>query len=200
MKNKKIKYLPQILTIFAGIISLILYNLKTDSFDIIPYVQVIASSLVTIILPFISFFKKTYKTWLLNLVYSIFIICAVDLGSVMGFYDTFLWWDTLMHAIFGFIASLSIYILILDENFKIHNFYMYLTIFLSTLGCGTVWEIFEFTIDRFLDNDTQRVVESIALGHTPVYDTMIDLIISIVGIFVFYLCLWIYNKQNKKID
>ncbi|MDY2919384.1 MAG: hypothetical protein SOU08_07080 [Anaerococcus sp.] len=195
--NKIVKFLPQVITVLAGSISLILHTLFIKA-ELIPFVQVIASGCVVMILPKLEFMAEKNSLWFLNLVYAFFIVLAVDLGSVSGFYDLFLWRDTVMHGAFGFICSVSIYILFLKDSYDLKNRSRLLLIFLATMGCGSLWEIFEFSVDNILGMDTQRVGESIALGKTPVYDTMVDIIITIAGFIVFVLIYSLYKRKLKK--
>ncbi|MCI7239532.1 MAG: hypothetical protein MR512_07915 [Anaerococcus sp.] len=104
----------------------------------------------------------------------------------------------MMHGFFGFICSISLYIIFLRELGGVKNWVKYLLTFLATMGCGALWEVFEFSVDNILGNDTQRVAESIALGKTPVYDTMIDMIITIGGFVGFMVLDLLYRKKFKK--
>lgn len=198
MRNNKIlKYLPQVITVIAGLIAIILHFILVKV-EIMPLFQVIGSGLVVFIVPKLVFIIDRQRLWFLNMVYALFIILTVDFGSVLGFYDLFLWRDTMMHGFFGFICSISLYIIFLRELGGVKNWVKYLLTFLATMGCGALWEVFEFSVDNILGNDTQRVAESIALGKTPVYDTMIDMIITIGGFVGFMVLDLLYRKKFKK--
>lgn len=67
------------------------------------------------------------------------------------------------------------------------------------MGFGALWEIFEYLGDTWFDLDSQRVQESIALGKSPVADTMEDLMITLVGIAVFFIIYIIDKKRNSKL-
>lgn len=196
-KNEKLSYLPQVITVIAGLIAIILHSIFVKV-EIMPLVQVIGSGLVIFIVPKLVFLADRERHSILNMVYALFIVLAVDFGSVLGFYDLFLWWDTMMHGFFGFICSISLYMLFLKDLGGIKNRIKYLLTFLATIGCGALWEVFEFSVDSILGMDTQRVAESIALGKTPVYDTMIDMIITIGGFVAFVLLDLLYRKKFKK--
>lgn len=196
-KNEKLSYLPQVITVIAGLIAIILHSIFVKV-EIMPLVQVIGSGLVIFIVPKLVFLADRERHSILNMVYALFIVLAVDFGSVLGFYDLFLWWDTMMHGFFGFICSISLYMIFLKDLGEIKNWVKYLFTFLATMGCGALWEVFEFSVDSILGMDTQRVAESIALGKTPVYDTMIDMIITIGGFVAFVLLDLLYRKKFKK--
>lgn len=67
------------------------------------------------------------------------------------------------------------------------------------MGFGALWEIFEYLGDTWFDLDSQRVQESIGLGKSPVADTMEDLMITLVGIAVFFIIYIIDKKRNSKL-
>ena len=62
---------------------------------------------------------------------------------------------------------------------------------LATLGVGALWEIWEYACDTIGGGDSQRVQEALALGISPVADTMEDLMITFVGVIFFYLFLYL---------
>ena len=55
-------------------------------------------------------------------------------------------------------------------------------------------KIFEYTTDALLGGDAQRVSEALRLGTSPIADTMTDVIITAVGIAVFYIGLYIDKR------
>ena len=199
-KKENLQWLPLLITLCCAAITLLIYILCIGQNDYVIFLQVISAALIPAILPIVSYATKGKFPLVLNLLFSIHIVLAVDLGCAMSFYDRFYWWDMLMHGCFGLIASMSFYILLLKWNGgKLKRFGFFILIFLSTMGCAAIWEIFEFTWDQILDIDAQRVMESIAMGHTPVYDTMMDIIVAIAGIAVFYISLLIDSFCKSKL-
>lgn len=78
MRNNKIlKYLPQVITVLAGLIAIILYFILVKV-EIMPLVQVIGSGLVVFIVPKLVFIIDRQRLWFLNMVYALFIILTVD--------------------------------------------------------------------------------------------------------------------------
>lgn len=198
--EKNLQWLPLLITLCCAAVTLLIYILHVGQKDYVVYLQVISAALVPAILPIVSYATKENFPLFLNLLFSIHIVLAVDLGCAMSFYERFYWWDMLMHGCFGLIASMSFYILLLKWNGRnLKRFGFFVLIFLSTMGCAAIWEIFEFTCDQILDIDAQRVMESIAMGHTPVYDTMMDIIVAIAGIAVFYISLLIDSFCKSKL-
>ncbi|MCI7239533.1 MAG: hypothetical protein PUI05_05250 [Peptoniphilaceae bacterium] len=78
MRNNKIlKYLPQVITVLAGLIAIILYFILVKV-EIMPLFQVIGSGLVVFIVPKLVFIIDRQRLWFLNMVYALFIILTVD--------------------------------------------------------------------------------------------------------------------------
>ena len=71
-------------------------------------------------------------------------------------------------------------------------------IFLAVMGLAGLWEVWEYICDRlFVGNDAQNIAGSIASGVSVMTDSMTDIMISIPGVFLFYLLLLI-DKITKK--
>lgn len=194
-----LQWVPLLITVCCAIATLLIYTLSVTKKNYIVFFQVISAAFVPAILPILSRATKKSFPVFLNILFSVHIILAVDLGCAMSFYDRFYYWDMLMHGCFGFLASVAFYILLLTWNGEtLNRFGFFALIFLSTMGCAAVWEIFEFVSDRILNGDAQRVLESVAMGHTPVYDTMMDIIVATAGIGAFYGSLFIDRLCKTK--
>ena len=97
-----------------------------------------------------------------------------------------------MHGYFGFVGATALYVLLLKWNGEaLKRFGFLVLIFLGTMGCAAIWEMFEFTADTLLGCDAQRVQESFLLGVSPVKDTMTDIIVAVLGVVVFYAGLFV---------
>ena len=128
------------------------------------------------------------------------LIIALDLGSALKFYDKVSCWDLIAHGYFGFVASFLVLTVLLNFNGDKLKFVLLLGIILFiVIGFGGFWEIIEFICDRVLGGDSQRVQESIDLGHTPVWDTMMDLIVTIPGVLCFWLVMMIDQYSGGKL-
>lgn len=198
-KKNHVQWMPFLITVCCAIVTLLIYTLIMTKKNYIVFFQVISATFIPAIFPILSSVTKKGLPVFLNILISVHIVLAVDLGCAMSFYNQFYYWDMLMHGCFGFLASVTFYILLLKWNGENLNRFGFLAlIFLSTMGCAAIWEIFEFVFDRILNGDAQRVLESIAMGHTPVYDTMMDIIIANAGIGAFYINLFIDRLCKKK--
>lgn len=114
----------------------------------------------------------------------IFIFAAQCLGTVLGFYGKFLWWDTMLHTISGvifFFVGEAIIKQMSNEKGKgeLNNKIIIAFAVCFSLSTGVIWEIFEFFVDSLLGQNMQ--VTKGLIGQEAVMDTMIDLISVTVG-------------------
>jgi len=141
-------------------------------------IAVINSLLLTL-----YFKKKYYKD--LNLVLIVFLLNVIffldTLGNFWGWYDVngifaVLWFDDFVH----FVAPLLISIGIFRSLVNIKQYSKGISLVLASsisFGITTLWEIYEYWSDRLFS--TQMLKGGID-------DTMIDLSVGLLGIFVFY--------------
>lgn len=120
-----------------------------------------------------------------------FVFASLFLGEVHGYYTRFWWWDALLHSASGFILGilgfLLVYVLNEKEDLELHmkpNF-VALFAFLFAIGIGTLWEIFEFSMDSLLGLNMQK---------SGLVDTMWDLIVDAAGAFIIALLGYGYLK------
>jgi hypothetical protein len=92
----------------------------------------------------------------------LFIFSAEILGEINAYYLIFLYWDTMLHTMNGFLAAalgLSL-IDILNKNDKfaisLSPIFVALVAFCFSMTIGVVWELFEFGMDNFLGFDMQK--------------------------------------------
>lgn len=155
------------------------------------FLQLVAAALLPFLVPIYSAISKRPLTSALSVGAAVYVFLASDLGSCVGLYDILTWWDMLMHGVFGFLCSLTIFVLImLWGGERLSPAGVMVIIFMFTLGVAAMWEIWEYAVDSITGGDSQRVAESMALGKSPVADTMEDIIIAIAGIAAFYVALF----------
>lgn len=101
----------------------------------------------------ISFIIRRYNKYL-EFVYLLFLLISYVLGFIYDYYDKVYYFDALAHSLFGLVGS--IYSLPLlnklkkyDINSLVFNVFF---IIIFTLSLASLWEIFEFTIDRIFEN------------------------------------------------
>lgn len=199
--NKIKEFLPSIIGIFISLLSLIIYVILVEKVVFLICFQILSMAIIIFFLQVWNLTNKVHKPKVFLYILIIHLFLALVLGSGFNFYNKFSYWDMILHGYFGFVASFFTFILLLNYNGeKLHPVLFLSILFFVTMGAAGMWEIFEFVMDRILGGDTQRVQESISLGYTPVYDTMMDMIIAIFGILVFYLCLFIDKMCKYKIS
>lgn len=106
-----------------------------------------------------------------------FMFSTLILGEMQGFYDTYKWWDALLHGTAGIGLTLIGYILLLiffrERNY---TYTAVLTSFLAfsfTMAFAVLWEIYEFIIDLFYETNLPMQPSNT--------DTMTDLIVTLIG-------------------
>ncbi len=110
----------------------------------------------------------------------VFMFTAVFVGKVGFAYERFWWWDAVLHTgagfILGYIGFLVLYVKIQQKKIQASRLLVGLIIFSLGLSFGTLWEIFEFTVDSFF--------AQIDLQRHSLRDTMWDLIIDGIGALI----------------
>ena len=164
--------------------------------------------ILTIILTFYDVFvEKILKIKLennLKISIILFIFSAQCLGTALGFYGKFLWWDTMLHTLSGvvffFVGETVIKQLnntLADSNINKKTIIAFGVCF--SLATGVVWELFEFFVDTFLGQNMQ--VAKGFVGQDAIKDTMIDLIsvtLGTVGIVIIQKIKELIGGKNEK--
>jgi hypothetical protein len=111
------------------------------------------------------------------------------LGEVYGFYDRFWWWDILMHfgsaMGFGLTGFVIVFMLFQGDRFAAPHGTIAFFAFCFAVAIGAIWEIFEFAMDQIFGMNMQK---------SGLDDTMIDLIVNLVGALIAALSGWLYLK------
>ena len=125
----------------------------------------------------------------------LFIFSSLFLGSSVGFYNRFWWWDILLHGIsavlFGIIGLLLVWILNHNEKIDMNLNPLFICIFSFSfaVSIGALWEIYEFTIDYFFGSNMQK---------SGLVDTMWDLIVDTAGAIIVSGSAYVYSKTGHK--
>lgn len=161
--SKIISNLVRILIIIIAIFQII--NKQYENLGIL---------VITIILTFYDvLLEKLLKIKLDNKLKNsiiLFIFGAQCLGSVLDFYGKFLWWDTMLHTINGFLCAAIGFSMIdiLNRSPRFHlkmsPLFVALVAFCFSMTIGILWEFFEYGSDKFFKTDMQkdRIISSIA--------------------------------------
>ncbi|MGJ7911031.1 hypothetical protein [Neobacillus sp. LXY-1] len=130
---------------------------------------------------------------IMEIIYFIFLFCAIYLGEVRNFYYRIPYWDLILHcfsaAMLGSLGFVIVNFFNKTEklNIQLSPFFVALFAFCFALACGAVWEIYEFTADGLLGTNMQKFITAegtILIGHEAVADTMEDIIVDALGALV----------------
>lgn len=151
------------------------------------------------------------------IIFTTFIYAATFLGEVRSFYYRIPHYDTLLHIFSGgMIAALGFSVIAFLNNtdkipVSLSPAFVACFAFCFALTLGSMWEIYEFLIDGFLNTNMQKfAIEdgTNLVGRLAIVDTMKDLIVDAVGALVIsymgyvshkYKKGWIENFQIKKL-
>ena len=160
-------------------------------------------SLLLIVLFIPILFRKNLQVEIpaeFHLTAVIFTFAALYLGEVQEFYQRVWWWDIALHAtaglLMGILGFLLIYILNESKRIDIHLTPGFIAFFAFTFAVtiGTVWEIFEFSMDQIFGLNMQKPMLGDPSGLT---DTMWDMIVNAIGAIIISLMGWWYLKYEK---
>ena len=128
----------------------------------------------------------------LEFVYLIFLILAFLFGSIMGGYSKIYWYDSFTHLLSGiFTAYITPFVLKwLNRYNKKDLIFNVIFMILITLSVAVLWKCTEFTIDKLLGTDTQKVLT------TGVNDTMKDMICALLGA-ILYIVYYVYDIKKE---
>lgn len=130
---------------------------------------------------------------IMEIMYFLFLFCAIYLGEVRNFYYKIPYWDLILHcfsaAMLGALGFLIVQFFNNTEklNIQLSPFFVALFAFCFAVTCGTVWEIYEFLADDLLGTNMQKFITAngtILIGHEAISDTMEDVIVDAIGALV----------------
>lgn len=125
--------------------------------------------------------RRRYDVYLpleFDLVTILFIFGSLYLGEIRLYYARFWWWDLVLHTSAGFLMGLVgfllVYLLNREQRWELSLSPAFVGIFAFTFAMtiGVVWELFEYTMDRFAGTNMQK---------SGLPDTMGDLFVNTVG-------------------
>lgn len=130
----------------------------------------------------------------------VFVFASLYLGEIQGFYHRFWWWDIALHTsaglLMGIVGFLLVYLLNESKRVELHMApgFISLFAFLFAVTIGTLWEIFEFSMDRLFGHNMQKPMMGDPSGLT---DTMWDMIVNAMGAFIISFMGWWYLKRKR---
>ncbi|OCA81172.1 hypothetical protein F7984_18640 [Pradoshia sp. D12] len=143
---------------------------------------------------------------IMEIMYFIFLFCAIYLGEVRNFYYKVPYWDLILHCFSAaMLGALGFIIVNFLNNTKktidLSPFFVALFAFCFAITCGTVWEIYEFLADGVLGTNMQKFITGegvVLIGRDAVMDTMGDIIVDALGAFTVTAIGYINLKKQQK--
>lgn len=180
-------------------------KVKTD------YVLMLLSCLAGLVIMMIPRFLEKKKEIdipdAIEIIYFIFLFCAIYLGEVHNFYYLIPFWDTILHTFSGMMLGALGFILVrfLNDTKFIHihltPFFVSFFAFCFAVTMGTLWEVYEFLVDGIFSTNMQKFItadNTVLVGRDALHDTMMDLIVDAVSSFIICLIGYVQLKKFKK--
>jgi len=153
-------------------------------------------SSLTFFLTFLTaIIKRNYRVDLpveFELAIVLFIYMSIFLGGAQGYYTAFWWWDIILHigagVVLGFAGFIILYSLYIGGKIQASPGTIAIFAFCFAVAIGTVWEIFEFSMDNFFGMNMQK---------SGLIDTMWDLIVDSLGALLTSTLGYVYLKGGK---
>ena len=125
----------------------------------------------------------------------VFVYMSLFLGEVQGYCARFWWWDIVLHTgsgfLLGILGFLLVYVLNEKEDIELdlHPKFIAFFAFIFAMGMGSVWEIFEFSMDQLFGMNMQK---------SGLVDTMWDLIVDGVGALIISILGWGFLRTRER--
>jgi putative membrane protein len=143
------------------------------------------ASIFIIPLSFITFFiynltekrniKIPYGTYIAS---HLFIIATLYLGPILGLYEKYPWWDSLLHFLSGPLLVVIAFNILsvleykdLIKSSKTPIFFM-LSSFIFSLAVHSIWELYEFLVDLLFGTK---------MTNFDIMDTMLDTLLNFIS-------------------
>jgi hypothetical protein len=130
----------------------------------------------------------------------VFVFASLYLSEIQDFYLRFWWWDIALHTsaglLMGIVGFVLVYLFNESKQIELHMTpgFISLFAFLFAITIGTLWEIFEFSMDQLFGFNMQKPMMGDPSGLT---DTMWDMIVNAIGAFIIsFMGLW-YLKRKR---
>ncbi len=174
------------------------------------YVLSLLQCILGLIVMFIpSFVERKFYIDIPNkmeVLYFVFLYCAIYLGEVRNFYILVPHWDTILHAISGaMLGALGFTLVSFFNDMEILDthlspIFIALFAFCFALSAGAVWEMYEFLADSVLGTNMQRFIAAdgtVLVGQAALRDTMKDLIVDAISALIVTIIGYFSIKNNK---
>ena len=129
----------------------------------------------------------------------VFVFASLFLGEIQSYYARIWWWDIALHTssglLMGILGFLLVYVLNESKHVDVHMRPRFVAMFafLFAVTVGTLWEVFEFSMDQLAGTNMQKAMFGDPSGLT---DTMWDMIVNALGAFAVSALGWWYMRQR----
>lgn len=175
------------------------------------YVLTLLQCLVGVIVMFIpSVIEKKFSVDIpdvMEMLYFVFLFCAIYLGEVRDFYYRIPSWDLILHMFSGAMLGALGFVLVSffndseKVNMQLSPIFVTLFAFCFALAAGTLWEIYEFLADGLLGTNMQKFITAdreVLVGRDALADTMEDLIVDALSSLA--VCIIGFFTLKKKVN
>ncbi|MCI3028656.1 hypothetical protein LMF32_06045 [Desemzia sp. C1] len=175
------------------------------------YVLTLLQCLVGVIVMFIpSVIEKKFLVDIpdvMEMLYFVFLFCAIYLGEVRDFYYRIPSWDLILHMFSGAMLGALGFVLVSffndseKVNMQLSPIFVTLFAFCFALAAGTLWEIYEFLADGLLGTNMQKFITAdreVLVGRDALADTMEDLIVDALSSLA--VCIIGFFTLKKKVN
>lgn len=190
MYKKIIRWAPAAACVICGIIALCLHRVVSEHINSIVYLQVPAGMAVPFLFPLAHRFLKVKIPFVFEVLVAVQIIISIDMGTALNMY-LIPHYDKFLHTYFGlWCTPLMLYFICLWGGGSMKAAGKIIFAVLAVLGVAAVWEIFEFTMSYLIENYDPQVWHGVAeAGGNPLWDTMMDIIVALIGSGIFLVVL-----------
>ena len=181
--------------------------IKLKSDYLLMLTQCIAGLCVTLLPTLLSHKWRIEVSSNIEILYYIFLYCAIYLGEVRNFYYRVPHWDSMLHAFSGAMLGALGFVLVdllnKDKHVRVSlsPFFVSAFAFCFALAVGALWEVYEFSFDFLLGLNMQKhtTADGVALvGTEALRDTMKDIIIDAIAAFAVSTLAFVTRKREKK--
>ena len=175
------------------------------------YVLTLLQCLAGVIVMFIpSVIEKKFSVDIpdvMEMLYFVFLFCAIYLGEVRDFYYRVPSWDLILHMFSGAMLGALGFVLVSffndseKVNMQLSPIFVTLFAFCFALAAGTLWEIYEFLADGLLGTNMQKFITAdreVLVGRDALADTMEDLIVDALSSLA--VCIIGFFTLKKKVN
>ncbi|MEG1805668.1 MAG: hypothetical protein RR327_04650 [Clostridia bacterium] len=214
-KTEKVFYYTTLFTFLISIVYVvyrIIYTAKYGGDEVTDKVmadyllmllQLVAGAIIIHIPSFVERRIRIEVPSFMNILFIIFLFCAIYLGEVQFFYYKIAFWDTILHffsaVMLGCLSFSVINALSANKIEGIHPLFVMIFAFCFAITIEVIWEFYEFCWDFFAGFNMQKyqTEEGINLiGQAALIDTMEDLFVGAVGAFLASLAGFFSIKKN----